>query len=107
MKLKLFVIMILCTCCNIYARQYVPLFTPTHVIVADGFLQIKMPNNVKVEGCAYTETIVLPDDHKYFNSFLSLATTAFVSGKKLNVAIGAPCQATPNWPLISVMMLQN
>lgn len=91
----------------ISARESLPVFTPTHITVADGFLQIRMPSAYSVEGCAETNTVVLPDDHKYFDSFLSLAMTAFTLGKKLGVSVGAPCQGSLNWPLISVMKLQN
>lgn len=90
-----------------FAREYVEPFTPVKVIVADGFLQIYMPSAHEIEGCINTRTIVLPDTHKYFDAFLSLSSTAFVTQKKLNVAIGAPCQGSVNWPMIHVMMLQN
>jgi hypothetical protein len=77
------------------------------VVVADGFLQIRMPNSVKAEDCSDSKTIAVPDKHKYFDAYLALAMTVLVSGRKLNVAVGIPCQHSVNWPLIHVMMIQN
>ncbi len=90
-----------------FGREYVPSFTPSYVTVADGYLQIGMPNSHEIEGCAASYAIVLKDTDPYFDAYLSLAMTAFVSGKKLNVAIGAPCEASPRWPTVHVVKLHN
>ena len=88
-----------------HAREYVQPFTPTKVVVADGFLQVVMPNSISVEGCAQSSAIVLPDNHKYFDAYLSMAMTAHVTGQKIAAGVGAPCQGNPEWPYISVMQL--
>ncbi|GLX78750.1 hypothetical protein tinsulaeT_20900 [Thalassotalea insulae] len=87
------------------AREYHPPFTPQRVIVADGHLQIVMLDSVTISGCTATKTVSLLDADKYFDSFLSLATKAFIAGKKLNVAV-ATCDGNV-WPIIKVMMLQH
>ena len=89
-------------------RFYIQPFTPIAVTVADGYLQITLPNPINSTICNNKTTVVLPDNHKYFEAYLSLATTAFVANKKINVAISEPCIGGPGWFQISnVMQLVN
>ena len=83
-------------------------FVPERVTVADGYLQIRLPYFIDSNVCENTNQIVLEDSHKYFEAYLSLATTAFVTNKKILVAVSEPCLGSPKWFQISnVMHLVN
>ena len=89
------------------ARVYQNQFVPEYVTVADGYLHIGMPFSAAVEGCELSSNIVLPDDHKYFRSYLSLALSAMLAKKKITVAIGSPCRSSHQWPQIHVLRLHE
>lgn len=78
-------------------RFYTQPFNPVSVTVADGHLQIKLPSDINSEMCSNKRVIVLPDDHKYFEAYLSIAMTALVSGSKINAAISGPCLTGNSW----------
>ncbi|MEJ2446139.1 MAG: hypothetical protein P8Y42_22265 [Exilibacterium sp.] len=89
------------------AREYVAPFTPDAVIVADGFLQIRLPHELTLTECSNRTEIVLPDDHKYFQSYLAMSLVAFTAKKKLTVALESPCLTSNSWYQISIMSLHE
>ena len=89
-----------------HARVDVSGVTVSKITVADGYLQIDLSTSVTVETCPAGTKLVYPDTGKYFEAYLSLATTALVSGRELTFKAGAPCLNSSTWPQISVMTLK-
>ena len=82
---------------NASERFYIPHFVPEFVFIGDGYLQIDLPYEINSDECAIKNRIVVPDDHKYFDHYVSIALTSLVSEKKLHVAVGAPFLGNPSW----------
>jgi hypothetical protein len=90
------------------SREYQVAFIPVAVTVADGYLQIDMPQAHTIETCSADDNrVVYPDSGKYFKSFFALAMVSLTTGKNLKVAVDAPCAIDNSWPQISVMRLEH
>ena len=105
MKRYFFALILLFTPLSVLANRFsIEPFVPERVTVADGYLQIRLPYFIDSELCENTNQIVLEDSHKYFEAYLSLATTAFVTNKRILVAVSDPCLGSPKWFQISNVM---
>ena len=105
MKRYFFALILLFTPLYVIANRFsIEPFVPERVTVADGYLQIRLPYFIDSELCENTNQIVLEDSHKYFEAYLSLATTAFVTNKRILVAVSDPCLGSPKWFQISNVM---
>ncbi len=88
---------------SLSVRGYIAPFIPDAVTVVDGFLQIRLPYELALTECSNKTTIVLPDDHKYFQSYLAMSMVAFTA-KTINPC---PCLTGNCWYQISVMSLHD
>lgn len=111
---KILTLSLLCSCIfssfaqeDRFPRVLIDKFIPTKVVVADGYLQVHQPVAQAIGTCSKTTNMVLPDTHKYFDAYLSLAMTALVAKKPLRAHLGWPCEHTPNWPTIITMSLND